>query len=165
MKTFWGTFAAVFFLLFSSQTVWGAPLQPKGGGELQIRPGAQMVPAVSPDLVVSIVSIGTPRAENRDPFTGRIQDASGPAASVPIYVTLPLTVKVKNLGRTAARPLRVSVEAQGGMPPGYLAYSFKVAGSILPSMLYLNESLAPGTERTFSGTLISQQFTLALYRS
>jgi len=165
MKTFWGTFAAVFFLLFSSQTVWSAPLQPKGGGELQIRPGAQMVPAVSPDLVVSIVSIGTPRAENRDPFTGRIQDASGPADSVPIYVTLPLTVKVKNLGRTAARPLRVSVEAAGGMPPGYLAYSYKVAGSILPSMLYLNESLAPGAERTFSGTLISQQFTLALYRS
>jgi len=165
MKTFWGTFAAVFFLLFFSQTVWGAPLQPKGGGELQVRPGAQMVPAVSPDLVVSIVSIGTPRAENRNPFTGRIEDASGPADSVPIYVTLPLTVKVKNLGRTAARPLRVSVEAEGGMPPGYLAYNYKVSGSILPSMLYLNESLAPGAERTFSGTLISQQFTLALYRS
>jgi len=165
MKTFWGTFAAVFFLMFSSQTVWGAPPPPPPPPEIQVRPGAQMVPAVSPDLVVSIVSIGTPHAENRNPFTGRIEDASGPADSVPIYVTLPLTVKVKNLGRTAARPLRVSVEAEGGMPPGYLAYNYKVAGSILPSMLYLNESLAPGAERTFSGTLISQQFTLALYRS
>ena len=166
MKNFIGTLTAAFlFIIFSYPPLWGAPLQPKGGGELQVKPGAQMVPAVSPDLVVSIVSIGTPHAENRDPFTGRIEDASGPADSVPIYVTLPLTVKVKNIGRTAARPLRVSVEAEGGMPPGYLAYGFKVAGSILPSRLYLNESLAPGAERTFSGTLISQQFTLALYRS
>ncbi len=166
MKTFWGTFAAFFFLLFSSQVVWGDPLQSKGSGKLpQIRPGERVVPAILPDLVVSIVSIGTPRAENRDPFTGRIQDAGGPADSVPVYVTIPLTVKVKNIGRAAARPLRVSVEAEGGMPPGYLAYSFKVPGSTLSDMLYLNESLAPGAERTFSGTLISRPFTLALYRS
>lgn len=166
MQTFIGTFMAfLFFTLFFIQPVWCAPPQSKGGGDLQIRPGAQMVPAVYPDLVVNIVSIGAPRAENRDPFTGRIEDASGPADSVPVYVTLPLTVKVKNLGRTAARPIQVSVEAEGGMPPGYLAYSYKVPGSILPSMLYLNESLAPGAERIFSGTLISPQFTLALYRS
>jgi len=165
MKTVIGALTVSFLILLSSSALWGAPLQPKGSGELQVRPGTQMVPAVSPDLVVSIVSIGTPRAENRDPFTGRIEDASGPEDSIPIYVTLPLTIKVKNLGRSAARPLRVSVEAEGGMPPGYLAYSFKVAGSMLPSMLYLNDSLAPGAERTFSGTLISQQFTLALYRS
>jgi len=166
MKTIIGTLTAAFLLvLFSSLTLWGAPLQPKGMGDIQIKPGSQVVPAVSPDLVVSIVSIGTSRAENRNPFTGRVEDASGPADSVPIYVTLPLTVKVKNLGRTAARPLRVSVEAEGGMPPGYLAYNYKVPGSILPSMLYMNESIAPGAERTFSGILISPQFTLALYRS
>jgi len=32
-------------------------------------------------------------------------------------------------------------------------------------MLYIDESLAPGAERTFNGTIYSQQFTLPLYRS
>jgi hypothetical protein len=127
--------------------------------------GGRMVPAVSPDFEVRIVSVGTATATNRDPFTGRIEDASGPEEMIPIYVTIPFSVAVRNGGRQAGRPIRVSIESEGGMPPTYRTFGFSVAGSTLPSMVYFDEPLAPGAERTFSGTIYSQQFTLPLYRS
>lgn len=125
----------------------------------------QMVPAVSADFEVRIISIGTPIATNINPFSGRIEDASGPEEMIPIYVTIPFSVAVRNSGRAPARPIRVSIEAEGGMPPAYRTFDFKVSGSMLPSMLYLDEALAAGAERTFTGTIYSNQFTLPLYRS
>ncbi|MBN1140364.1 MAG: hypothetical protein JXB25_01000 [Deltaproteobacteria bacterium] len=148
----------------SAQPSPPARKKPKAEDALPVRPGPEVAPAIAPDLVVSIVSIGVPCAENRDPVSGRVESGGSPEAT-PIQVTIPLTVQVRNLGRSGARPIRVAMEAQGGMPPGYLAYGFHVAGSRLPSMLYLDETLPPGGERTFRGTLYSPQFTLALYRS
>ncbi len=110
----------------------------------KVLPAGQMVPAVSPDFEVRIVSIGTATATNRDPFSGRIEDASGPEEMIPIYVTIPFSVAVRNGGRAAARPIRVSIESEGGMPPAYRTFDFNVAGSMLPSMLYLMSRLRQG---------------------
>lgn len=122
------------------------------------------LPALLPDLEVRILSTGSPRAENRNPSTGRLEGSGAPEHLIPVYVFIPFSVVVKNNGLAPARPIRVRMETQGH-EAGYGSFWLEVPGSRSTGGLDIDASLGPGEERSFSGLLCPRRFSLPEYRS
>lgn len=77
------------------------------------------LPNPLPDLEVSILSILSPTAGNRNPSTGRLEGSGAPESLIPVYVSMICSVVVRNNGLAPARPVRVEMDAEGYAPGHY----------------------------------------------
>ncbi len=123
----------------------------------------KVVPAVSPDLVVNIASIGRLISGNQDPVTG-IRDHGGSEPNQVVYCSIPCTVVVTNTGRWAARPIVVDLQYENSGFSSRYAFFFSVPGSRLSGCAYFDEALAPGSSKTISGKILSYPRVLPEYR-
>ncbi|MCM8787270.1 MAG: hypothetical protein NC935_04365 [Candidatus Omnitrophica bacterium] len=124
------------------------------------------VTTLTSDLVVNIASVGRPTSgifnpiENRFEHTGTTERAEDQI----IYVSIPATVVVTNVGRSPANLISVDLEYQNlGFPSSY-AFFFSVPGSRMEGCAYFEEELAPGTSKTLNGKIIAYPRTLREYK-
>lgn len=96
------------------------------------------VPFNSADLVVNIASVGRPTAGNLNPVTNRREHTGTTprAEDQIIYVSIPVTVVVTNVGRGLARPIMVDLEHENSGFPSHYAFFFYTAGSRLEGCAY-----------------------------
>lgn len=134
---------------FSLGWLWDKTPKPKD----KKTQGSQKPQKQPPDLTVSISSIGPAKAENRNPNVLPVQEAQKDPAY--IWITIPLTVKVKNIGQGTAKPVSVSVSLEAsGSPVGLSDFMFRVLASKSIEYVFFDSPLAAGNEASFSGTLI-----------
>jgi len=123
-------------------------------------------PINSADLVVNIASVGRPTAGNLNPITNRREHTGTVpgAEDQVIYLSIPVTVVVTNVGRGLARPIMVDLEYENSGFPSHYAFFFYTPGSRLEGCAYFDEELAPGTSKTISGKIVAYPRILREYK-
>ncbi|MCM8799721.1 MAG: hypothetical protein NC900_03185 [Candidatus Omnitrophica bacterium] len=122
--------------------------------------------AFSIDLVVNIASVGRLTAGIFNPLTNTIEHTGTTerAEDQIIYVSIPATVVVTNVGRSPANLISVDLEYQNSGFPSSYAFFFSVPGSRMEGCAYFEEELAPGTSKTLNGKIIAYPRTLKEYK-